>query len=531
MEETLVRSGSGIITGALTTAVAFFALAVSSTRGIKEMGIVLGMGILSAMITTVAGLPAFLVARERVVVKVTRRPVRVRNIEFSALGRLGEMIMRRPGVFLAIGVVLTGFFVFQSSRAKFDSNMLNLEPKGMVSVALYDTIIEAFDLSPDFAMVMANSIEESWEVAERAKDVPVISAVDNIGDVLPPMELQRERQPHVVEIRKAVESSPVQISLPSGDVEGLIAELERLDMNIYELSQLAFIGGQDKVDKKARELIGDVEIEGSKGMILRLAQRIGEDPERAADQLSMFSEYYWPTLQSRLSKMANPEFITLDMLPEHIRTRYINDDGTKFLVTMYPAEQVWNFESLRRFNAQIEQVSPRVTGTPALMLRLLRYIGRDGMRATLLTFGVVLLLLWVDFRSLKFALLGVIPLIAGGVWMAGLLQSFGMMFTVINVTAIPMIVGIGIDDAVHVLHRYRVEGLDQTPVVLKSTGKAVLLTSLTTMAGFGSLMTARYTGFVGLGAVLVLGVGSCFLTTILFIPSIIGLGRRKKQQG
>jgi predicted RND superfamily exporter protein len=138
----------------------------------------------------------------------------------------------------------------------------------------------------------------------------------------------------------------------------------------------------------------------------------------------------------------------------------------------------------------------------------------------------VIFLLWLDFRSLKLAFLGVIPLIAGGLWMLGLLSTFGMMLTVVNVIGIPMIVGIGIDDGVHILHRYRVEGFDKTPHVLLSTGKAVLLTSLTTMAGFGSLMIAKYRGFIGLGALLVLGVGACFITTVLFMPSIINIAER-----
>ena len=132
-------------------------------------------------------------------------------------------------------------------------------------------------------------------------------------------------------------------------------------------------------------------------------------------------------------------------------------------------------------------------------------------------------LLWLDFRSLRLALLGMIPLVAGGIWMVGLLKTFGMMFTMINVMGIPLIVGIGIDDGVHIVHRYKIEGFLKTPLVLASTGKAVLVTSLTTIAGFGSLMITSYRGFISLGALLSFGVAACFLTTILFLPSIIAL--------
>jgi predicted RND superfamily exporter protein len=196
-------------------------------------------------------------------------------------------------------------------------------------------------------------------------------------------------------------------------------------------------------------------------------------------------------------------------------------------VTIYPKEQVWNFEFLRIFAGQLERISPKISGTPPLFLRLIDYIKRDGLRATLLTILIVLLFLWLDFRRPGTALLAMIPLLAGGIWMVGLMKTFGMMFTFVNVMGIPMIVGIGIDDGVHLLHRYRVEGLLQTPIVLKSTGKAILLTSLTTMVGFGSLTLAEYRGFVSLGSLLVLGVFACFITTVLLLPSIIGIKTRR----
>jgi predicted RND superfamily exporter protein len=227
--------------------------------------------------------------------------------------------------------------------------------------------------------------------------------------------------------------------------------------------------------------------------------------------------------------MANPEPITLEGLPENIRNQFVNEAGDRFLLTIYAKSEIWDYENLRRFNDQLELVDPNITGMPPVMERLFNLVAQDGVRATLLTVVIVFLLLWIDFRSLRFALLGLIPLVAGGLWMTGILKSTGMMLTFFNVLGIPMIVGIAIDDGVHLLHRYKFEGLGKTPLVLKSTGKAILLTSLTTMVGFGSLLLATMRGFISLGSLLVFGVGACFLTTVLFLPSIIGLWKRKRE--
>lgn len=527
MEEALIRSGGGIITGALTTAAAFFTLTISVTRGIKEMGIVLGMGIITAMVVTIIGLPAFLFAMERISSKFRKNPFQPRHIEFTALENFGKSVSRHPIRYLLIGLGLTGFFFYQYRyRLKFDYNMLNIEPKGLPSVMLQDTIVNAFDLSIDYAMVTASTIEESYALAEKAKEMPSFSMVENIGDYCPPMEKQEKRFVYLKKIRNLLTRSNRDIFISPNNLEKLIEELERLDMNIYELSQLAFIGGQDKVDKKCKSIIGDPESENSHSIVLDLVDKIKKNPEESIRALNKFQKFYKPLLRKKVFDMANPEFLTLNNIPYNIKSRYVNDSQDLFLVKIYPREYIWNFENMRRFSKQVELVSERVTGLPPLFLRLIELIGRDGKRATVLTLFIVVVLLWFDFRSLKLALLGIIPLIAGGLWMLGLLSAFGMMLTVVNVIGIPMIVGIGIDDGVHILHRYRVEGFNRTPHVLLSTGKAVLLTSLTTMAGFGSLMISKYRGFVGLGALLVFGVGACFITTVLFMPSIINIAER-----
>ncbi len=528
MQEALVRSGPGIITGALTTAAAFFALAISVTQGIKEMGIVLGIGIICAMLTTMILLPSILVARETFLKRVSKKPLRQPHVEFKILGKIGKNIAARPLLYLIAAVVITGLLLYQAFNIKFDYNMMNLEPKGLTTVALQDTIIEAFDLSTDFAMVTTGSIEESYAMAERLKEMPLVSMVENIADYVPPIEKQLERIPHVEKIRRLVARNATRTPITSIDLGRLIAQLERLDMNIYELSQLAFIGGQDKVDDKCKSIIGDPEQEDSESFIINLVEKIMDDPARASVQLNKFQTYYYPNLRHKIHAMANPEIITLQTLPDRIKNQYVNEAGDKYLVTIYPKEQVWDYEALTRFSKQLETVSPKITGSPPIFLHLIQLIGRDGLMATILTVIIVTILLWIDFRSLRFALLGVIPLITGGIWMLGIMKTFGAMLTMLNVMAIPMIVGIGIDDGVHVLHRYMFEGLQNTQVVLRSTGKAVLLTSLTTMVGFGSLMTASYRGWVGFGALLVTGVGACFVTTILFIPSIIGLMTRSK---
>jgi predicted RND superfamily exporter protein len=163
-----------------------------------------------------------------------------------------------------------------------------------------------------------------------------------------------------------------------------------------------------------------------------------------------------------------------------------------------------------------------------VMRALMTIIGRDGRNALILTVVIVFLLLWLDFRNPKYALMAMLPLAAGILWMVGLMKLTGQQFTVMNVMGLPMIIGIGIDDGVHIVHRWVAEGRGQLMRVFASTGKAILLTSMTTMLAFGSLIFSIWRGFGHLGAALFVGVAACFLTTVLFLSGIIGIIERKK---
>ena len=94
--------------------------------------------------------------------------------------------------------------------------------------------------------------------------------------------------------------------------------------------------------------------------------------------------------------------------------------------------------------------------------------------------------------------------------------------------ALPLIIGIGIDDGGHILHRSKIEGRGALYDVYRSTGKAIIITSLTTMMAFGSLVFATYRGFGSLGIALFIGVGSCLLASVVVLPAVLAWVERKQ---
>jgi hopanoid biosynthesis associated RND transporter like protein HpnN len=535
MPYTLSHSGAGIITGALTTAMAFITLTVSDTPGIREFGLVLGIGIIAVMFATLIVLPSLLISQERIRLflhnrlrRNSREKLERKSIQFGFLGNIGEGVARKPSVTLISAIIVTALLLISALNIKYDYNYMNMEPKGIPSVTLQDSLEKAFEMSPDFAMVTTTTVEESREIAEKAKKVPSVSYVETISDFVPQPEDQENRLFFINQIRTYLTENRTSNFIDPDNIEQLTGELERLDMNIYEFGQMAFIGGQDRVDQKCSMIVGNPVDEKSQSKIINLVDKINNDPQIAATGLNIFQKMYIPVLRKKALHMADTSRISIESLPGSILNRFLNEKGDKFLITITPEQQIWNYEFLERFTEQMERISEKITGTPRLFLRLTELFARDGTRAVILTILTVFILLLIDFRSIKSTLMAMLPLVAGAVWMVGLMNLLGLQLTFINLMGIPMIIGIGIDDGVHILHRYRIEGRENTRTVMRSTGRAVLLTSLTTMAGFGSLMIAKYRGFMSLSSLLVIGVGVCFITSVVFLPALMNLGRKKK---
>ncbi len=537
MVETFLKTGKGILTGGLTTSVAFLAMTISSSRGMKEMGIVSGFGLLAILLATFLFLPSLLVLMTRL--RLPRSAQKSKNragavkksghhdIAFQFLGRTARILSKRYRFTLIFSAILTVFLALSAVRISFDHNYMNIEPEGLTSIVLQDTVMEKFDLSMDYGLVLTADVKESREKTGQYRKRPTVATVEDISTYLPSAQQQAKRRPLIRSIREKLTSAKIKDRFDRSDHERMLTGLQNLHYNVLEMQDLAFLGGQDKVDNKCKEFL----LENDNTIIMRLRERLLKNPA-LFDKMLQFQQNAAPYYKSCVLSMCNPQEITLQDLPPTILDRYSNKSRDKFLITVFPAGNIWqDAEFLDRFVKDLEQVSPKATGMPPVFRALIEIIGKDGRNAAGLTLLVMFLLLWYDFRRPEYALMAMVPLAAGAFWMVGLMKLFGQQLTVMNVMGLPLIIGIGIDDGVHIMHRWISEGKDKIRVVFASTGKAILMTSLTTMLGFGSLVFSIWRGFGHLGSAMFIGVAACFLTTILILPGILGwiqAGRKVK---
>jgi predicted RND superfamily exporter protein len=137
----------------------------------------------------------------------------------------------------------------------------------------------------------------------------------------------------------------------------------------------------------------------------------------------------------------------------------------------------------------------------------------------------IVFLVFLHFRSITCVVLALLPVGIGWLWMVGMMGFNNLQFNPANIMTLPLMIGIGVTNGIHILNRFAEEN---TPGILaRSTGKAVLVSGLNTVVGFGSLLIAKHQGISSLGFVMSIGVAACMIAGLTFLPAVLSLMYRK----
>ncbi|MCE2884130.1 MAG: MMPL family transporter [Planctomycetaceae bacterium] len=211
-----------------------------------------------------------------------------------------------------------------------------------------------------------------------------------------------------------------------------------------------------------------------------------------------------------------------DVLPEAIAPRTISPNGV-FMVRYLPKEDAWEEEPLARFVDAVRAVDPSATGVPVTQLESIRDMRDAFIETSLWAVIAVTIIAAISFRALMPALLATATVVAGVGMTIGLLPILGSHLNLANFFAIPMLVGLGIDSAIHIIHRYRDDPGDAAPTI-----RAVAFTALTTAIGFGALVFAEHRGMRSLGIAMAVGSVACMYVACIVLTTILEWSRRRR---
>ncbi|MBS0207028.1 MAG: MMPL family transporter [Planctomycetes bacterium] len=565
--ETTGSVGGGIATGAVTTSLAFFCATFTEFLGVAELGIIAGGGILLCALAAFTFLPAIVTLADR------HKEPRKLPTPFKAQA-LRHLTLHHPWLVLFVSL---GFIAYVGARSfdwsgpmpkpvvVYDHNLLHLQAKGLESVEAQRHIFESSKHSLLYAISVADSAEQARDMKQRLEALPTVHHVQELASRLPAYPATETKllvQAFNAQLAKLPDAPPEPAPLNPGDVGKALEEL-------YNAMKVR----RDPVSQRIAANL-DQFLDGIQQMSLQ-------------EQMSFLTEFQYRMSYALLAQFqaiaaaSDPEPVEPSDLPPELKARFVSPQG-QWLLQVYPRDQVWDMGPLERFVNEVRTVDPEVTGVPLQNYEAAQQIKHSYEICALYALAVIMVTLLLDFSRKERLLWTFVPALAAtfivglalqtrqadwspglllmvfaglsfamgmlldrravghsilamvppGIGMGitfGLLVILGIPLNPANLIILPLILGIGVDNGVHIVHDCRAQS-HRIYCTAPSTINAIMLTSLTTMVGFGSMMTAAHRGLYSLGAVLTIGVGACLFVSLVTLPAILTILTRYRLQ-
>ncbi len=564
---TTASIGASILTAAITTALAFYCATFTKFLGVAELGLIASGGVMLCAIASFLVLPPLLrIADKNVAATKLPTPIQGNLLRWATT--------RFPWVVTIAGLALLGFI---GSRAiqwrdgwpqfaiKYDYNLLNLQAEGVESVEVQHRMFEESNSSLLFAVALADSPEKARSLKAEFEKLPTVRKVEELASHLPATPPEQTKLLIQALHSEVSQLAPVKFEPRVVNPEAIGKLVERLFVTLSN--------GDDAWAKQAAAALDD------------FLERFGVLPmDQQIRFLNEFQARMNFALHAQLQALADasdPEPITIADFPKELVSRFVSPKG-QWLLQVFPKEQVWDIEPLREFVEDVRSLDPEVTGIAlqnyeaslqimhsyqdaaayafiAICITLLiDLLGRSQAFRVLtppaLVIGVmwglsrwchwdvswelfgglylamaVVIALMIDAEAVFYALLSLLPPVGGAAIMFGLMRQMHVDLNPANLIVLPLLLGIGVDGGVHVVHDFRLQTKRRyriSPSIINS----LVLTSTTTMVGFGSMLLAAHRGLYTFGLVLTIGVGSCVFVSLVPLPAILTLLDRRRQK-
>jgi uncharacterized protein len=508
-----------IIMAAATVALAFATFAFTDFKGIAELGIIAAGGVFICVLATFTVLPAMLILLERFRKPALPPPLPVvEGKTVSSERPIIRALFASPRMVIALTLLLALACVYPTIQTRFDYNLMNLQARGLQSVEYAYKLMRSKENSGYFAVVTARDRTEARQLAERLEKLPAIDHVVSLLALVP--EQQEAKLAELAALRQVM-----------NDVRP--APYEE-NLRVMELPAI-FESFRGRVDKLKKVLEANKAGEATTvGAFLSTLDRFFSSLEKEKDRnaLGMLREFQGgmfaelPDKLRMLKGSLEAAPVSEADVPQELKQRFVGTSG-KLLLQVAPKVEIFEREPLEAFVRQVKSVVPQATGEPVMVYESLTVLRDSYLKAFGYAFIGIAAILMINFKSLRFALIGSLPLAAGLLLMVGGMWLAGVSFNSANIIVLPLILGVGIDSAIYIINRYR-QG-DETParVAMSSAGIGVFLNALTILFSFGALMVAHHQGVFSIGAVMSLGMVASVAVFMVFLPALLEIwGKR-----
>jgi hypothetical protein len=507
MRETAGDVGFSLLICAATCVIGFLAFAPTAFRGVAELGVISAAGIVVSLFASLTVLPAL--------VTVLNPPLphgRARIFESGAFARLVSLPVRRARAIRIGALVLAIACLPFLLGVRFEYNPLNLRVPDSESVTAFNDLLETEDLSPWSAIVLAPDRAAADATARALGGLDTVDHTVTLSDYIPsdqPAKLailedvalfmapppQSDGTGAPPSTEEKIDALRRFVASATGSVESGANREAAAALAGLRASVSLFLDGLEGADETARD-----------AALRRLERNVlGSLP----DQLR------------RITTALGARPIDEHTLPSELVKNIVAPDG-RVRVDAFPRGDISNDDTaLFRFVESTAATAPTVTGIALTNVESAQAIMGAFREALIGAAIVITLLLLVLWRRVSDTLVALAPLALASLVLTAIMVVSGMRWNFANVLVLPVLLGIGIDSGIHLVHRWRHADHVNDALLNTSTARGVIQSTLTTIASFGALALSIHPGLASLGLLLTIGLVLILVANLVLIPALL----------
>lgn len=495
-------TGPALTLCAVAAAIGFYSFVPTSYAGLSELGLIAGTGMFVALLASLTVLPALLS------LLAPRPAMRANSTTDSSVG---DAIRRWHRPIIALTGIAIAATLIVIPQVTFDFNPLNLRDPMRESVATFLDLADDPVTTPYRIALLAPSLKAAVETGARLKKL------DTVRDAVTLQSFVPDNQDEKLRLIDGMAVFLAPLLIPTVAEKGPSPAQQQAVLSQFRADLARLIDSQPAPPllEAAKRLASRLD---------RFAARFGGAPP-ALSALETALIAGLPQQLDDLKTALEADRVDVSNLPESLRRR-MTAVGGRALVELVPAVDVRRNDELRRFVREVTAAAPTATGGPVVIVEAATEVLKAFRKAAIIALVAVSALLLVLLRRLREVTLVLLPLFVAALLTGASTVLFGMAFNFANVIVLPLLFGIGVAGAVHLVLRRRGDGSDA--LLGTSTPRAVLFSALTTLASFGSLAISNHPGTASMGILLSISILLTLYSTLVFLPALMVVGERRE---
>ncbi|MEN3212654.1 MMPL family transporter [Methylorubrum populi] len=483
--------GWSLTLAAVSLLAGFFAFLPTQFRGVSELGLIAGVGMIVAYLFSLTLLPAL--------IAVFNPKGEKRAVETTWMAGVDHWIIEhRKWVLIFVGLITVAGIPLLL-KLPFDSNPMHLRSPKVESIATYLDLIKDPATSPNSIDVLAPNVEAVPALSERLLKLDSVAKVISIDTFVP-----RDQDQKLATIQETAQLlapalNPARKPPPPTDAENVKALKDTA-------AALKTIATGDAAGAKAAARLS--------GTLDTLADAPAEKREAASVALTTDLK----TLMSRLSGLLDPKKITLDNLPKPLKAEWVTSDG-RARIEVHPKGDSNDDQVLRHFAKEVLSIDPHATGAPVATTESSYTILGAFVQAGLTALALIFILLSVALRKPWDVAMTLGPLVLATLWTLMALKVIGMPLNFANIIALPLMLAVGVAFHIYYVIAWRAGVVD---MLASSLTRAIFFSALTTGTAFGSLMLSSHPGTASMGELLALSLFFTLVAAFFVVPAFLG---------